>query len=106
MPTLRLGNLFSDSNNGRQQRPVVPRPQVPNTPQRNDGLHGTERRAMAAFDDMLGIENVASQRGSQTNTHLRSNMAQREIRNDVVINEGLGSYDGRPCSIRIYENHL
>lgn len=56
MPTLRLGNLFSDSNNGRQQRPVVPRPQVPNTPQRNDGLHGTERRAMAAFDDMLGIE--------------------------------------------------
>jgi hypothetical protein len=106
MPTLRLGNLFSDSNNGRQQRPVVPRPQVPNTPQRNDGLHGTKRRAMAAFDDMLGIENVASQRGSQTNTHLRSNMAQREIRNDVVINEGLGSYDGRPCSIRIYENHL
>ena len=75
MPTLRLGNLFSDSNNDRQQRPVVPRPQVPNTPQRNDGLHGTERRAMAAFDDMLGIENVASQRGSQANAHSRSNMA-------------------------------
>lgn len=33
-------------------------------------------------------------------------MAQREIRNDVVINEGLGSYDGRQCSIRIFENHL
>ena len=70
------------------------------------GLHGTERRAMAAFDDMLGIENVASQRGSQVNTRSRSNMAQREIRNDMVINEGLGSYDGRPCSIRIFENHL
>lgn len=61
---------------------------------------------MAAFDDMLGIENVASQRGSQVNTRSRSNMAQREIRNDMVINEGLGSYDGRPCSIRIFENHL
>ena len=61
---------------------------------------------MGAFDDMLGIENVASQRGSQANTRSRSNMAQREIRNDVVINEGLGSYDGRPCSIRIFENHL
>ena len=62
MPTLRLGNLFSDSNNGRQQRPVVPRPQVPNTPQRNDGLHGTERRAMAAFDDMLANTNAGSLR--------------------------------------------
>ena len=61
---------------------------------------------MGAFDEMLGIENVASQRGSQANTRSRSNMAQREIRNDVVINEGLGSYDGRPCSIRIFENHL
>lgn len=86
--------LLPNNGQGRNQNPS------------ERGLHGTERRAMGAFDDMLGIENVASQRGSQTNARSRSNMAQREIRNDVVINEGLGSYDGRPCSIRIFENHL
>ena len=86
--------LLPNNGQGRNQNPS------------ERGLHGTERRAMGAFDDMLGIENVASQRGSQVNARSRSNMAQREIRNDVVINEGLGSYDGRPCSIRIFENHL
>ena len=71
-----------------------------------DGLHGTERRVMGAFDNLVGIESTASPRGTRAGTRANSEMARREVRNDVVINEGLGTYDGRPCTIRIYENHL
>ena len=70
------------------------------------GVHGIERRAMGAYDDLLGVQSTASPRGARAGARGNSEMDRREVRNDVVINEGLGSYDGRPCTIRIYENHL
>ena len=70
MPTLNFRKLIPGGYSG-----AGPNAGNSAAPRRNDGLHGTERRAMGAFDDMLGIENAASQRGSQTNARSRSNMA-------------------------------
>lgn len=61
---------------------------------------------MGAYDNFLGIESTGAPQGTRTGARANSGMARREARNDVVINEGVGTYDGRPCSIRIYENRL
>ena len=50
MPTLNFRKLIPGGYSG-----AGPNAGNSAAPRRNDGLHGTERRAMGAFDDMLGI---------------------------------------------------
>lgn len=101
MPSFDFSKLIPGGGQDRRRSPDAPLMQ-----RSGDGLHDVERRAMGAYDNLIGVQSTASPRGTRTNARGNSEMARREVRNDVVINEGIGKYDDRPCTIRIYENRL
>lgn len=100
MPTLNLGNMFGSSNNDRN-RSGGSQQQGSNAQRAGGQLHDVERLVMGGREAIANSAEAQRQR-----RRLAESMARKDAVYGTVIDQGYGTYDGRPCSIRLYENRI
>ena len=95
MPTLNLGNMFGSSNNDRN-RSGGSQQQGSNAQRAGGQLHDVERLVMGGREAIANSAEAQRQR-----RRLAESMARKDAVYGTVIDQGYGTYDGRPCSIRL-----
>lgn len=98
MPKMNLGNLFGATGSGRRDDGGR---QARLSQQGGGQIHEFERTVMG--DRQSVAQSLEAQRAQR---RLAESMARRDATYGTVIDQGLGTYDGRPCSIRLYENRI